>query len=64
MNRLISTEVGVVERNARAWLGPVEHNNGALVNKDGYASEDVSEIQDDDETPSGQFAWVMVSKSQ
>ena len=31
-----------MQRNARAWLGPVEH------------SEDVSEIQDDDETPSDQ----------
>jgi cell division inhibitor SepF len=45
-----------VQRNVRAWVGPVEHNNDALVNKVGYASEDVSEIQDDDETPSGQFA--------
>jgi cell division inhibitor SepF len=33
-----------VQRNARAWPGPVEH------------SEDVSEVQDDDETPSDQLA--------
>ena len=46
----------MVQRNARAWLGLVEHDNDALVNKDGYAPEGVSEIQDDDETPSGQFA--------
>jgi cell division inhibitor SepF len=45
-----------VRRNARAWLGLVEHDNDALVNKGGYASEDVSEVQNDDETPSGQLA--------
>jgi cell division inhibitor SepF len=37
MNRLVSTEVSVVQRNARG-------------------SEDVSEVQNDDETPSGQLA--------
>jgi hypothetical protein len=41
MNRLVSTEVGVVQRNARDWLGLVEHDNGAPVNKD----EDASGIQ-------------------
>ena len=46
----------MVRRNARDWLGLVEHDNDALVNKDGYASEDVSEVQGDDETPSGQLA--------
>jgi len=56
MNRLVSTEVSMVRRNARDWLGLVEHDNDALVNKDGYASEDVSEVQGDDETPSGQLA--------
>jgi cell division inhibitor SepF len=56
MNRLVSTEASVVQRNARAWLGHVEHDNEALVNHAGYASGDVSEIQDDDETPGGQFA--------
>ena len=56
MNRLVPTEASVVQRNARAWLGHVEHDNEALVNRDGYASGDVSEIQNDDETPSGQLA--------
>jgi cell division inhibitor SepF len=46
----------VVRRNARAWLGLVEHDNDALVDEDGYAFEDVSEVQDDDETPSDQLA--------
>jgi cell division inhibitor SepF len=31
-------------------------NNDAVVDKDGYASEDVSELQNYDETPSGQLA--------
>src|SRR6201996_8862406 len=56
MNRLVSTEVSVVQRNARNWLGLVEHGNDALVNNDRYASDDVSEVQDYNETPSGQFA--------
>jgi cell division inhibitor SepF len=56
MNRIVSTEVSVVPRNARDWLGLVEHGNDALVNNDGYASEDFSEVQNDDETPGGQFA--------
>jgi cell division inhibitor SepF len=51
-----STEVSVVRRNARDWLGPVEHDNDAPVDDDGYASEDVSEVQNYDETPSGQLA--------
>jgi cell division inhibitor SepF len=54
MNRLVSTEVSVVRRNARDWLGLVEHDNDALINKDGYASEGVSQVQNDDETPSDQ----------
>lgn len=45
-----------MHRNARAWSGFVEHNNDALVNGDGYASGDVGEFQDYDETPSGQLA--------
>jgi cell division inhibitor SepF len=49
-------EVSVVQRNARAWLGLAQHDNDALVSEDGYASEDVSEVQDDDENPSGQVA--------
>jgi cell division inhibitor SepF len=55
MNRLVSTEVSVVQRNARAWLGLVEPDHGALVDQDGYEPEDGSEIQDD-ETPRGQLA--------
>ena len=54
----------MVRRNARAWLGLVEHDNDALVNEDGYASEDVSEFQDDDEIQSDQLAMGNVSKSQ
>jgi cell division inhibitor SepF len=48
MNRLVSTEVSEMRRNARDWLGLVEHDN------DGYASEDVNEVQNDDETPGGE----------
>ena len=46
----------MVQRNARAWLGLVEHDNDAVVDEDGYTSEDVSEVQDDDEIPYGQVA--------
>ena len=56
MNLLVSTEVSVVQRNVRDWLGLVGHDNDALVNKDGYPAEDVGEVQDDDKTPSGQLA--------
>jgi cell division inhibitor SepF len=56
MNRPASTEVSVVRRNARTWLGLAGHDNDALVNPDGYASEDVSDVQYDDETPSDQLA--------
>ena len=45
-----------MQRNARAWRGPVEHDNDALVNNDGYAYEDASEFQDDDENQDGQLA--------
>ena len=45
MNWLISTEVSVVQRNARAWLGFVEQD-----------AEDVDEVQGDDETPDDEFA--------
>jgi cell division inhibitor SepF len=44
------TEVGVVQRNARAWLGPVEHDDDAL------AGEDAGEFQDEEENPSGPLA--------
>jgi cell division inhibitor SepF len=56
MNRLVSTEASVVQRNTRAWLGLGEHDSDALANEDEYATEDVSEIQNDDEAPSGQLA--------
>jgi cell division inhibitor SepF len=56
MNRPVSTEVGVVRRNARDWLGLVEHDYDARANEDGYAPEGFSEVQDDNETPSGQVA--------
>lgn len=45
-----------MQRNARDWRGLVEHHNDALVDDDGYIYGDVSEVQDDDETPSGQLA--------
>ncbi len=56
MNRYVSTEARVVQRNARAWLGLVEHDNDALVDQDGYVSPDVSDGQYEDEIPDGQFA--------
>ena len=45
-----------MQRNARAWLGYVEHDNDAPVDEDGYVSEDASESQDYDEAPGGQPA--------
>jgi cell division inhibitor SepF len=45
-----------VQRNARARLGRVEHDDHALVNRLGDGSDGSSEIQDDDEAPGGQFA--------
>jgi cell division inhibitor SepF len=56
MNRLVLTEASAVQRNVRNWLGLTKNDNDSLVNKDAYASEDVSEVQDDDETPIGQLA--------
>ena len=44
-----------MHRNARAWRGPVEHDNDALVNNDGYGFEDASEYEDD-ENQDGQLA--------
>ncbi|MGH3208326.1 MAG: cell division protein SepF, partial [Trebonia sp.] len=38
-----------MRRNARDWLGLVEHDD------DGYAFEDVGQVQDDDELPSEQL---------
>jgi len=43
MNRLVSTEVSVVQRNARARLGRSEH-------------DDSDGVEDNDEAPDGQFA--------
>ncbi len=45
-----------MRRNARAWLGLVEHDDDALVNQDRYAPEDAGAVQDDDEAPGGQPA--------
>ena len=45
-----------MRRNARDWLGLVEHDNDPMVDDDGYASEDVSEVEDYDEIPGGQLA--------
>jgi cell division inhibitor SepF len=56
MNRLVSTEVSVVPRNARDWLGLVGHDNNAPYDNEGYPPEDVDEFQDDEETPNGQLA--------
>jgi cell division inhibitor SepF len=47
-----------VRRNALAWLGLVEHDDDDLVTEEQYASEDGSEIQDEDETPSGEPAMA------
>jgi cell division inhibitor SepF len=55
-NRLVSTEVGVVQRNARDWLGRVEHDDGVLGNQDAYAPADASEVRGDDEDPGSQLA--------
>jgi cell division inhibitor SepF len=45
-----------VQRNAREWLGLAQHDNGTLVDEDGYVSRGVGEVQDYDETPSDQIA--------
>jgi cell division inhibitor SepF len=45
-----------VQRNAREWLGLAQHDNGAVVDEDGYVSRGVGEVQDYDETPSDQLA--------
>jgi cell division inhibitor SepF len=49
-------EVSVVQGNARDWLGFAKHDNDALADNDGYAPQGFSEVQDDDESPSGQLA--------
>ena len=43
-------------RNARDWLGFGGHDDATSVNPNGYQSEDVSQIPDDDEVPGGQLA--------
>ena len=47
-----------MQGNARDWLGFAKHDNDAPANNDGYeyASQDFSEVQDDEEFPSGQPA--------
>ena len=42
-----------MQGNARDWLGFAKHDNDALAD-DGYISQGVSGVQDDDEDPSGQ----------
>jgi cell division inhibitor SepF len=44
-----------VQGNARDWLGFAKHDDEALAD-DGYASQDYSGVQDDDEFQSGQLA--------
>ncbi len=44
-----------MQRNARDWRGLVGHDHDALGDKDGHASRDVSEFENDDETPNGDF---------
>ena len=43
----------MVQRNARDWRGPVEHDNGARVDKDGYVFEGAGEVEYADEAPGG-----------
>lgn len=45
-----------MQRKARNWRGPVEHDNYAPVNEDEYDYDDVSQVQDDDEPPGGQLS--------
>ena len=45
-----------MRRNARDWLGLVEHDDDALVSEGGYASEDVSDAQYDGDAPGGQLS--------
>lgn len=56
MNRLVPTEVSVVQRNARAWPGRAEHGNNARAGQDAHAFADFSEILDDDEPTGGELA--------
>ena len=43
-------------RNARAWLGRAEHDNGAQAGQDAYDLADFGETPDDDEPAGGQLA--------
>jgi cell division inhibitor SepF len=45
-----------VQRNAREWLGLAQHDNGAVVDEDGYVSRGVGEVQDYVEAPGDQLA--------
>ena len=55
MTRLVPTEVSVVQGNARDWLGFAKHDSDALAD-DGYVSQALSGVQNDDEDPSGDLA--------
>ena len=45
-----------MQRNAREWLGLAQHDDGAVVDEDGYVSRGVGEVQDYDEIPGDQIA--------
>ena len=45
-----------MQRNARAWLGLAQHDDGAVVDEDGDVSRGVGEVQDYDEIPGDQIA--------
>lgn len=45
-----------MQRNAREWLGLAQHDNGTLVDEDGYVSRGVGEVRHHDETPSDEIA--------
>jgi cell division inhibitor SepF len=45
-----------VQRKARDRRGPVEHDNYAPVSEDEYDYDDVSKVQDDDESLGGQLS--------
>lgn len=55
-DRLISTEVSVVQRNADDWAGLASRDNDALANEDRPAYGDGSDAQDDDASPGDQLA--------
>jgi cell division inhibitor SepF len=56
MDLLIPTEAGVVQSNARDWLGLTRHDDDYLADESEYASQDASAEQYGDETPGDQLA--------